>query len=325
MIKARFENINENSTDFSSLFGKDENNFFSFPEDSVNYYNEPIDQILPLNTLPRPQDIITRENEFHTNESNIINNLEANKNNKNIILFNLSNDKEKDSSSIQKPQNIKTNKNNEKKSMRKEVLRVPKIKKVRTKKKIIKIKYFEIKKISKLKAGNNIKKKSKRNLNIYNMIIRNLIQDIFLNWINEGEKKNKKLKKLNPKVLKSYNFKGSLLKDIYSQEITKSEKDDKKYNINIINNVTGIKKIKLNLSFENSLILFYNDDINKNEFNELLLHLKQEKINMTDFLKGLKTKNIYAKEKWGKEKFQEKLNDNLNKIKDDYLPDKENN
>ena len=89
--------------------------------------------------------------------------------------------------------------------------------------------------------------------------------------------------------------------------------------------MTGIKKIKLNLSFENSLILFYNGDINKNEFNELFLHLKQEKINMTDFLKGLKTKDIYAKEKWGKEKFQEKLNDNLNKIKDDYLPDKENN
>ena len=64
MIKARFENINENSTDFSSLFGKDEYNFFSFPEDSVNYYNEPIDQILPLNTLPRPQDIITRENKY---------------------------------------------------------------------------------------------------------------------------------------------------------------------------------------------------------------------------------------------------------------------
>ena len=135
MIKARFENINENSTDFSSLFGKGEYNFFSFPENSVNYYNEPIE--LPLNAPPRPQDIITRENEFHTNKSNTINNLEANTNNKNIILFNLSNDKEKDSSSIQKPQNIKTNKNNEKKSMRKEVLRVPKIKKVRTKKKII--------------------------------------------------------------------------------------------------------------------------------------------------------------------------------------------
>jgi len=326
MIEDIFQNNNESITDFTSLLRRDDD--FDFSEHnncpSIAFLNQQSLEAFPFNFLstpPKPQDVVTLENEYKSIKPNIIkfSKINEKEKNKSKKFSNNNNNEEKVPLSLQKPQNIKTNKNNENKFMGKKILRSPKTKKVKTKKKNIKKIYFETNKKNTLKAGNNTKKKSKRNWNIYNEIIRNLIQDIYRNWINEGEKNNnKKLKKLSPIIFKSYNFKGSLLNDIYSQEITKKE-NDTKYNINNINSASGIKKIKLNFSFEDSLKLFYNDNINEEEFYTLFPNLKQEKINMTDFLKGLKTKDIYAEEKGGKGNYKIKLNNNLDKIKHNYL------
>ena len=323
MIEDIFQNNNESMTDFTSLLRRDDD--FDFSEHSNclsnHFKNDLYFEAFSFNyskTPPKPQEGVTQENDFKS---------KRNEKDKNKIkkLSNNNNNEEKVRLSLQKIQNIKTNENNEKKFMEKKILRSPKIKEVKTKEKNFKKIYFEINKKNTLKAGNNTKKKSRRNLNIYNEIIRNLIQDIYRNWINEGEKNNnKKLKKLSPIIFKSYNFKGSLLNDIYSQEITKKE-NDTKYNINNINSASGIKKIKLNFSFEDSLKLFYNDNINEEEFYTLFPNLKQEKINMTDFLKGLKTKDIYAEEKGGKGNYKIKLNNNLDKIKHNYLKNEKKN
>ena len=71
------------------------------------------------------------------------------------------------------------------------------------------------------KVGNNIERISYRADNISMKFKRNLIQKIFLDWINYGESdKKKRLKKLDPAIFKSsYDFKGKTLKEIYSQNI----------------------------------------------------------------------------------------------------------
>ena len=78
-----------------------------------------------------------------------------------------------------------------------------------------------------LKIGNKLKNKSYRCDNLVIMIIRNLIQEIFLDWINYGVSDNsKQLCKINPQIFrKKYDFKGKKLKEIYSKEISKKEKE----------------------------------------------------------------------------------------------------
>ena len=91
-----------------------------------------------------------------------------------------------------------------------------------------------------------------RHDNILNMLNRNLIQTILLDWINyEESDKNKRLIKLDPIIFRNNkDFYGIKLKDIYSQKISIKEKNvDKNHNINIINGANGIKSIKLILLF----------------------------------------------------------------------------
>ena len=67
-------------------------------------------------------------------------------------------------------------------------------------------------------------KKSKRESNQLDMFKRNLIQDIFIDWINEGEvDKHKRLSKLDPITLGNDDFKQKTLQEIYSQKITIKE------------------------------------------------------------------------------------------------------
>ena len=103
-----------------------------------------------------------------------------------------------------------------------------------------------------LQIGNNVAKKSNRYDNQINMIIRNLIQNIFLDWINYGENDSNKLCKINPKIVEKYDFRQKTLKMIYSEEISKKAK--KSYNIDhnimIINSAQAEKKFILNLTFE---------------------------------------------------------------------------
>ena len=91
-----------------------------------------------------------------------------------------------------------------------------------------------IEKENQIKIGNNTQKKSKRESNQLDMIKRNLIQNIFLYWINDGESDiNKRLNKLDPIIFSGDNFKQKTLQEIYSQKITIKE-IDKNHNINII-------------------------------------------------------------------------------------------
>ena len=72
-----------------------------------------------------------------------------------------------------------------------------------------------IEKENQIKIGNNTERKSKRESNQLAMIKRNLIQNIFINWINEGEAdKHKRLSKLDPITLGDDEFKQKTLKEI---------------------------------------------------------------------------------------------------------------
>ena len=176
---------------------------------------------------------------------------------------------------------------------------------------------------SKIKIGNKTEKKSSRKSNQLNMIKRNFVQNICPYWINYGEKDDtQKINKLNPKVLYK-DYKNMKLKDIYYQDITVKEKD-KAHNQKIIDSAKGIKKLKLELSYENALKLFFNVNIGEIELLKIIPNLKEKKrfnlkINYKEFLKGLKGYKEFLKEKGGKPGYYKKLKENLNYFEKMYI------
>ena len=171
---------------------------------------------------------------------------------------------------------------------------------------IDKIKKSEIKKDNK-----NVKRVSKRDLNIKHKLLRQLIQFIFLNWINFGQ--NIKLKKIEPKLLlnKYKDINDCIdkpLSEIYSNNISKREiKDgiDISYNINLIYSLekNSLMKTKLSLTFRKALRLFFNNNDEK------------EKLYSNDFLNGLENYISYIESELKKinprGKYFEKLANNL--------------
>ena len=118
--------------------------------------------------------------------------------------------------------------------------------------------------------------------------------------------------KLDPIIFNNLkNLKGKQLKEIYSQELSPKLKNiDKNHNINIIQRAEGIKAIKLNLTFEQALKLFYYKEIDDDEI-----------IDVEKLIKGLKGKEEYLNEKGkkGNYKYKEKLEIKLEKIIAKYL------
>lgn len=176
---------------------------------------------------------------------------------------------------------------------------------------------------SKIKIGNKTEKKSCRKSNQLNMIKRNFIQNICPYWINYGEKDDtQKINKLNPKVLYK-DYKNMKLKDIYLQDITIKEKD-KAHNQKIVDSAKGIKKLKLELSYENALKLFFNINMGEIELLKIIPNLRDKKRfnlkrNYKEFLKGLKGCNEFLKEKGGKLGYSKKLKENLNIFEKMYI------
>lgn len=176
---------------------------------------------------------------------------------------------------------------------------------------------------SKIKIGNKTEKKSSRKSNQLNMIKRNFVQNICPYWINYGEKDDtQKINKLNPKVLYK-DYKNMKLKDIYLQDITIKEKD-KAHNKKIIDSAKGIKKLKLELSYENALKLFFNINMGEIELLKIIPNLRDKKRfnlkrNYKEFLKGLKGCNEFLKEKGGKLGYSKKLKENLNIFEKMYI------
>lgn len=172
---------------------------------------------------------------------------------------------------------------------------------------IDKIKKSEIKKDNK-----NVKRVSKRDLNIKHKLLRQLIQFIFLNWINFGQ--NIKLKKIEPKLLlnKYKDINDCIdkpLSEIYSNNISKREIKDGigiLYNINLIYSLekNSLMKKKLSLTFRKALRLFFN---NNND--------EKEKLYTNDFLNGLENYISYIESEFkkinSKGKYFEKLANNL--------------
>ena len=134
--------------------------------------------------------------------------------------------------------------------------------------------------------NDNIKdfKESIRNWNQMNKIKRNLIQNNYLDWINCSiENPEFKLKKIEPSLLKNKykNFSDILhqtLKTIYSNDICQKEiigHVTKEHNKNVIEKMekmgnTHDFNIKINLSFRDSLKLFFNKPIENKIFDDKL-------------------------------------------------------
>lgn len=163
------------------------------------------------------------------------------------------------------------------------------------------------------KSGNNIKKKSNRNQNIQNKILRNLIQDIIPNWVNINKKKECKiLNKISKKKL-TYDinkYKEKKLYTIYSKNIF----DDN----NIINNENNLNNdtlLKLNFYFEEAIQAFCfeesRDDIllkvKKREFN-LFNEKNNDNPNSKEFFANFKCKKKYINEKTNNKKEKIRLN-----------------
>ena len=123
---------------------------------------------------------------------------------------------------------------------------------------------------------NSNKKGSIRNWNLTNKIKRNLIQDICLKWINYSiDKKELKLKKIEPKLLKKKYRKISdildlTLNEIYSNDICRIKKRTKDHNRNVIFNMENnlVFQAKMELKFRDALKLFYNKPIENKIFDE---------------------------------------------------------
>ena len=182
--------------------------------------------------------------------------------------------------------------------------------------------------LSSKEKGNDNKRKRYRSDNILIMFKRNLIQQIFLDWINEGESnKKEKLSKLDPTIFReSFIFDGKKLKEIYSEKISKKSKSlDKFHNIDVIKGAKGIKNIKLNLSFEQALKIFFSEEINENEISEIINEEKKNNNNFIfseiDMIKGLKNKEDYIHEKseGGDISFAKKLIKVLDMVEKKYL------
>ena len=76
---------------------------------------------------------------------------------------------------------------------------------------------------------------------------------------------------------------------------------DKLHNIDVIKGAKGLKKIKLNLSFEQALKIFFSEEINENEISDIIDEEKKNNknfiFNEIDMIKGLKYKEDYIIEK----------------------------
>ena len=184
--------------------------------------------------------------------------------------------------------------------------------------------------LSLLEKGDNDKIKKYRSDNISIMFKRNLIQQVFLDWINEGElNKNEKLIKLDPIIFQGSitlkDLEGKKLKQIYSKKISpKSKTFNQFHNIYIIKKAKGIKKIKLNLYFEQALKIFFTEEINEDEIKEIIEEEKKDKtfiFNKNDMIKGLMCEEDYINEKTRGENItlEKKLIEVFDKLKEKYL------
>ena len=175
------------------------------------------------------------------------------------------------------------------------------------------------------KIGYNMKTNtSSRYDNQMNKIISHLIQNIFLEWINNGETdESKLLRKIDAEVLKekNYNFKGNTLKEIYSELKSKKKTSVKKqkdfeHNKEVIANCKDeIKKKKLEMKFEQALYYFLckkdgstNKNINNLDENE------------DNILEGLIRKEAYLNRIEGDASYKKQLLKILEKIKKKYIP-----
>ena len=175
------------------------------------------------------------------------------------------------------------------------------------------------------KIGYNMKTNtSSRYDNQMNKIISHLIQNIFLEWINNGESdESKLLRKIDAEVLKekNYNFKGNTLKEIYSELKSKQKTSVKKqkdfeHNKEVIANCKNeIKNKKLEMKFEQALYYFLckkdgstNKNINNLDENE------------DNILEGLIGKEAYLNRIEGDASYKQQLLNILEKIKNKYFP-----
>ena len=174
---------------------------------------------------------------------------------------------------------------------------------------------FIIRKLNFGRSGNITKKNSHRSSNFKNRILRNLIQDILIDWISQdnkriNKKKIHKLKKLSNNYLqviyKEYmNMKEIKLKEIYSgdyfEEILEKDKHIFEFNKKVIE-ISEFMETKLNCTFQQAFNYFYNKE-----------HIISYQDG--DILNGLKSKNEYINEKGEKElleKYIKELLDNIN-------------
>jgi hypothetical protein len=137
------------------------------------------------------------------------------------------------------------------------------------------------------KSGNIIKKNSKRGQNCRQKIIRNLIQNILPNWIND--EKNQRVKKLGKKELKYkyIEYKGKKLKEIYK--------------------ISDNNNIKLNFYFEEAFKAFCHENIRE----EILLNVikRESKIEKGGKIEKYNSKDFFIKFKSKKEYINEKINE----------------
>ena len=175
---------------------------------------------------------------------------------------------------------------------------------------------FLIRKTNYSKSGNTTIRKSHRSSNFKNRILRNLFQDIFIDWISKqnkkrvNEKRILKLKKLGYKnlqdIYKDYmKMKKFKLKEIYSgdcfKNILENDKHIFEFNKKAIETLEYMES-KLNCTFMQAFNYFYNK--------ENIISCQND-----DILNGLKSKNEYINEKGEKEfleKYMKELYDNIN-------------
>ena len=174
---------------------------------------------------------------------------------------------------------------------------------------------FLIRKTNYLRSGNITIKNSHRSSNFKNRILRNIIQDILIDWSSQNNKRiNKKnihkLKKLSNNYLqviyKEYmNMKEFKLKDIYSGDCFKEILEKDKYIFEFNKKAIEASEdmmTKLNCTFKQAFNYFYNK--------EKIISCQDG-----DILNGLKSKNEYINEKGEKElleKYIKELFDNIN-------------
>jgi hypothetical protein len=186
----------------------------------------------------------------------------------------------------------------------------------------------ELYKTKRKKIGYLIKKKSKRPSNIEAMIVRNLIQEIILDWINNNEidKKNK-LQKIEPLIFKKTNYfnknKNKVLEYFYKSKITKKTQNQD-HNKIIIKEADNEKKIKLGFTLMESFTSFM--DVNSRE--KILISKKPElkneeeekkKAYIKNFFEGLKSKEEYINEKGSTKEYQQKFEKKLDELFDEKL------